>query len=145
MEYRNAVQFILVNENDEFLIVHPQGWKEDYYKFPSGGIEEGETPEAAMERELYEELCVKDFKQVLSIPKSGRYDWDKKTIQMYNHKYKGQQLHTFILLVKNDVKLVPCKKEINHVKWIKKEDFEKYFLHSGQLDHARRIIEIYEL
>ena len=145
MEYRNAVQFILVNENDEFLIVHPQGWKEGYYKFPSGGIEEGESPEAAMARELYEELCVKDFKQILSLPKSGRYEWDKKTIEQYNHKYKGQQLHTFILKVNEGINIKPCEKEINHVRWVSKDEFEKYFLWPGQLDHARRIIEIYEL
>ncbi|MED1203175.1 NUDIX hydrolase [Heyndrickxia acidicola] len=55
---RNRGSVVLIKDNTVCLIKR----KRDglvYYVFPGGGIEEGETPEAAAEREALEELGVK--------------------------------------------------------------------------------------
>lgn len=55
---RNRGSSVLIENNKVALIKRV---KEDsiYYVFPGGGIEEGETPEEATERETFEELGVK--------------------------------------------------------------------------------------
>ena len=55
---RNRGAAIIVQEGKIALIKRIRE-EETYYVFPGGGIEEGETPEEATKREVYEELGVK--------------------------------------------------------------------------------------
>lgn len=43
----------------KFLLIHRQKNTEDYYIFPGGGVEDTETPEEAVVREINEELNLK--------------------------------------------------------------------------------------
>ena len=52
---RNRGAAIIVQEGKIALIKRIQE-DETYYVFPGGGIEEGETPEEATKREIFEEL-----------------------------------------------------------------------------------------
>ncbi|EJR17875.1 NUDIX domain-containing protein [Bacillus paranthracis] len=54
---RNRGAAIIVQEGKIALIKRIQE-DETYYVFPGGGIEEGETPEEATKREIFEELGV---------------------------------------------------------------------------------------
>lgn len=52
---RDRAAAVLLKENQIALI--KRRWKDEtYFVFPGGGIEEGETPEQAAEREVFEEL-----------------------------------------------------------------------------------------
>lgn len=52
---RDRAAAVLLKENQIALI--KRSWKDEtYFVFPGGGIEEGETPEQAAEREVFEEL-----------------------------------------------------------------------------------------
>lgn len=53
---RTSVRAVIVKDG-KVLLMHSQ--KYDYYKFPGGGIEKGETPEAALIREVAEEAGCK--------------------------------------------------------------------------------------
>jgi 8-oxo-dGTP pyrophosphatase MutT (NUDIX family) len=53
---RNAVRAIIINEN-KILMVYVE--KTDEYKFPGGGINENETKEEAVKREVLEEIGYK--------------------------------------------------------------------------------------
>ncbi len=52
---RNRMRLSLLQEGKIALIKRIQE-DETYYVFPGGGIEEGETPEEATKREIFEEL-----------------------------------------------------------------------------------------
>ncbi len=54
---RNRGAAIIVQEGKIALIKRIRE-DETYYVFPGGGIEEGETPEEATKREIFEELGV---------------------------------------------------------------------------------------
>lgn len=56
---RNIARAILLNDKNEVFLIHIVGDDEfghrDYWETPGGGIEEGETPEQAVVREIMEE------------------------------------------------------------------------------------------
>ena len=47
----------LVIHNNKLLVMHRKNSR-DYYTFPGGGVEEGETNEQAAKREIYEETSI---------------------------------------------------------------------------------------
>jgi 8-oxo-dGTP diphosphatase len=49
---------IVIIEDDKVVLLKRVRDNSVYYVFPGGGIEDGETPEAATEREAFEELGV---------------------------------------------------------------------------------------
>ena len=55
---RNRSSVVLI-ENKKILLIQRIRDGSIYYVFPGGGIEMGETPEAATKREAFEELGVK--------------------------------------------------------------------------------------
>lgn len=58
MKYRENVAAILRNQRGEILICERLGVR-DAWQFPQGGIEEEETPEQALAREVWEEIGVR--------------------------------------------------------------------------------------
>jgi len=56
--YRKGVSALIVNNNNEFLLVNLESFEDKYFAIPGGGIEQGETLENAVYREIYEELGI---------------------------------------------------------------------------------------
>jgi len=69
---RQSVRTIIMNTSGEIAILYAK--KDDYYKLPGGGIEEGENHQAAGTREAMEEIgCrVKMSKRCLAITEEWR-------------------------------------------------------------------------
>ncbi len=59
----------IIKNNDKFLLFHRIKPGRDYFMFPGGGVEEGETVEKALKREVKEELNVSvgNFKQLFVV------------------------------------------------------------------------------
>ena len=69
--YRYGVGIVLVNNKGQVLLANRKGMV-DAWQFPQGGIDEGEAVEAAMFRELEEELgLTPDTVEILSVTQ----DW----------------------------------------------------------------------
>ena len=85
-DYENCTHTFVRNSARSIIISHKRlamihSMKYDYYKFPGGGIENGEDPIAAMIRETREEAglvvkpkTVKEYGYVHRIQKSGKDD-----------------------------------------------------------------------
>lgn len=71
---RRAVRAVVLNLHGDIAIIHAR--KEDYYKLPGGGIEEGEDHQTAGAREALEEIgCrVKLSKKCLAMVEEWRND-----------------------------------------------------------------------
>lgn len=56
---RLGARAVMINENYEIALMHVSNW--NYYKLPGGGIDEGESIEQALRRELHEEAGVDEI------------------------------------------------------------------------------------
>lgn len=79
--YRPNVGIIICNKNGQVLWAKRFG--QHSWQFPQGGIKEGETPEKAMYRELYEEVGLQpdDVKIVASTRHWLRYKLPKRLVR----------------------------------------------------------------
>jgi len=128
LPYRPNVSMVTF-KGDKFLIVTLKDWEEGWWKFPQGGIDEGETVEQAAVREFKEELGT-DKVCIRGVSKhSNRYDWPVDVVLKYKREFRGQE-QTFVLLEflgdEGDIKLNPD--EIQAHKWVSKEEILEYAL-----------------
>ena len=122
LPYRNNVSGI-VFKNDKFLLVQRAGWPKNWWKFPQGGIDDGEDNETAMQRELVEELGTDKFKILSQSSYTNKYDWDYNSIEKAGFRWRGQFQKYFLVhyLDEDDIiKINP--KEIQSFKWVKRNE-----------------------
>lgn len=85
--FRPNVVVMIINDQDEVLILNARG-RGNYWGLPQGGRETGESLEAAMRREVFEETGIRDLELVTYFKDIYRYTWSKA----YPYKgYKGQR------------------------------------------------------
>lgn len=76
----------IIIENNNLLVMFRRKIKDDiikeYYAIPGGGVEEDETPEETVKREMYEEANIK----IGILGYLGTYE-DENSIQHYYHCY----------------------------------------------------------
>ena len=87
-------------------------WK-DWWEFPGGKIEPGETPEAALVREIHEELAA-DI-EVRDLLCTVEYDYPKFHLTM--HCYRCSLLSEMTLLEHKDARWL-SKEELDNLKWL---------------------------
>ena len=94
--YRANVGIILMNSDKRLMLgrrIDSKGWQ-----FPQGGIDEGETPEQALYRELYEETGIKKDKvEIISISRKWLVYHIPHVYQRFNKKYDGAMQKWFLL------------------------------------------------
>ena len=69
--YRKGVNAVVVDSNNNFLIVQKQAYGDNQWDFPGGGLDDDETLEIGILRELKEELGTDNF--CYSEAKSHKY------------------------------------------------------------------------
>jgi putative (di)nucleoside polyphosphate hydrolase len=96
--YRPNVGIVIVNSNNE--VFWGKRIREHSWQFPQGGIKQGESPEQAMFRELYEEAGLSpEHVRVLTRTRDWlRYDVPKHWIKReWRSTYRGQKQIWFLL------------------------------------------------
>jgi mutator protein MutT len=74
MKQIEVVAAIIRKEDKIFATQRGYGEWKDWWEFPGGKIEAGETPEEALKREVFEELGIRDFEPVAL----GHYVFESK-------------------------------------------------------------------
>lgn len=109
--YRENVSLI-TRKGSRFLLVNLTVWPHDYWKFPQGGVNPGESLEDAARREFQEELGTESIRIAAKSGVTRRYRWEAP-VTIHGQRYVGQE-QTFFLVEflgkENDIVLE--KKEI---------------------------------
>ncbi|KAF7598308.1 MAG: RNA pyrophosphohydrolase [Candidatus Dactylopiibacterium carminicum] len=96
--YRPNVGIVIANPHNE--VFWGKRIREHSWQFPQGGIKQGESPEQAMHRELYEEVGLRP-KHVHVLARTRdwlRYDVPKNWIKReWRSTYRGQKQIWFLL------------------------------------------------
>lgn len=95
MKKIEVVAAIMYNEKTVFSAERGTGFLEGYFEFPGGKIEEGETHQEALKRELQEELEIETEVKDYVMTVEHQYENFHLTMHLYNVKIKAGtiQLH----------------------------------------------------
>lgn len=144
--YRQGVIGVVYNKNGKLLIVQMVSYSKNDWRFPGGGMDEGESPEDALLRELNEELGSNAFQIKKRSTIINRYDWPEKVIQEQYIKrkkyFRGQEQIQFLVeFIGNPKDLRIDKNELRNIKWVDKHSLHKYFNFPNQYDIALKVMQ----
>ena len=94
MATRNVSVLILYNKDKEILLQHRAKDAKrlpDYWAFFGGGIEDGETPEQALRREIFEELEYKVLNPTKVLVQKFTHNEDENTKYVFVEEYDYSQ------------------------------------------------------
>jgi len=86
-KYRLCAAAVVFNSNGKVFLGNRIDTPDEAWQFPQGGIEDGETPETAARRELFEEAGIVSIKTVFSADAFLRYEFPQAVKD--NFKKKG--------------------------------------------------------
>ena len=119
-KYRKAVVGVFVNTSNEVLTLERSDFLGSW-QLPQGGVDEGETLEDAVKREMFEELGTDSFQILEEGKKIIRYDFSDLIAKTpIGKKYAGQDLTWFLFKFTNGAEpdLEAAKdKEFVNFKW----------------------------
>ena len=106
------------------------------WQFPQGGIDEGETPQEALKRELKEEIGTDEIDVLSEYPQWLSYDFPEGTTSRKFYNFDGQTQKYFLVRLRPSAKI-----NIN----TKKPEFNEYkFINSnevlGDVNHFKKPI-----
>lgn len=94
-EFRPCAGAIVFNRDGKVLLGNRIEVKENAWQFPQGGIEDGESPQDAAKRELFEETGIRSVVPVYTADKPLRYafpDGIKSALQKKGITNSGQDI-----------------------------------------------------
>ncbi len=122
--YRQAVMAIITREDGAFLIGSSP--RDEGYKFPQGGIDEGETPRDCLIRELYEELGVKINEEDILDKLTETISYPYPDYKPYSKIYCGQEMTVFVVKHNPSYNWTPQDDEFEEMIWITPSELINY-------------------
>tara|TARA_Y200000002_G_C22671333_1_gene660171 strand:+ start:1218 stop:1688 length:471 start_codon:yes stop_codon:yes gene_type:complete len=120
---RKGVGIIILNKNNQVFVGKRIDNPADKWQMPQGGVNDGEDYVAAMERELFEETSIKNFKIIKEIEHMYEYELPENLIGIiWKGKFRGQKQRWYInrfLGEDNEINLKTKHPEFIEWKWIK--------------------------
>lgn len=142
--YRKGVSALIINKNNEFLLVNLESFADKYFAIPGGGVEQEETLEEAVYREIYEELGIEkkslQFVGRSNIPTRFKFKVIKMTRD--DKDYEGSERYFFgFRFIGADNEVNPQKGEVRTYHWTPFMQLEDYLLFDGQLKNTQEKIK----
>ena len=120
--YRPCVGMMLVNTKGHVFVADRSDIKESAWQMPQGGIDEGETAQAAAWRELAEEVGTDRAELVAESKAWLTYDFPADQIKKaWKGRYRGQRQKWFLFKftgTDDDIDLDAHNREFDKWKWV---------------------------
>lgn len=149
MPYRKGANALLFNNEGEVFIVQKTSYNDNEWDLPGGGLEDNETAEEGVLRELLEELGTSKFKVLYEGKNPYRFEWPQDVIERgfskRNKWYRGQEKSQFVIEFlgnKEEIKLQ--EEEIRDSKWVLPEDLDQYLVFTNQYAVVKALIDEYK-
>lgn len=98
LPYRTGVGMMVLNAKGDVFVGKRIDMTSEAWQMPQGGVDKGETPKAAVWRELTEETGMTSVKIIGALEEPVAYDLPDELIpKIWNGKYRGQKQHWFVL------------------------------------------------
>lgn len=137
LTYRQSTTAVVTNNDDKILIVQKANYQDNEWDTPGGGVEENETPEQAILRELEEELGTNKFEIVTKSKTIDHYEWPDDVIERKlkekGHTWRGQQRTQFLIKftgAKEDIK--PSFGELKRAEWVNISELSSHLVYPMQ-------------
>lgn len=146
LSYRQSTLAIVIDKDSKFLVVNKEAYEPDkWWSFPGGGVDEGETSEQAVMRELIEELESDKFEIIGKSKNEYRYEWPdhvvEKTFKEKGEYWRGTELTQFWVKYNGDESDVRAGDGIRTVKWVTRGELKDHLLFPNQLENAEKVIQ----
>jgi putative (di)nucleoside polyphosphate hydrolase len=133
----------------KIFIANRNDMRNSVWQFPQGGIDDGETPQDALFRELSEEIGTDEVEIIAEYPQWLSYDFPNR-ISKKMYPFDGQKQKYFLVKLKTDAvinldtkepefmeyKFLPYEKVLDDISYMKKPIYKKvleYFKKHGYL------------
>jgi len=144
LPYRQSTLGLITNSNGKFLVVNKSLYQENQWSFPGGGVDKGETPKQALNRELQEELCSNKFEIVGQSRFPYIYEWPDDVIetafQKYGQYFRGTQLTQFWVKYTGTPEEVQAGDGLKDIKWATREELKTHLIFPNQWENAEKVI-----
>lgn len=98
LPYRSGVGALIINKNYQVFVAKRVDSKHDVWQMPQGGMNVGETPSAAVMREIKEEIGTDHCELILESNHWYSYDVPQKiTKRLWSGQYRGQKQKWFLV------------------------------------------------
>lgn len=145
--FRKGVSALIMNNKNEFLLVNLKAFKTHFFAIPGGGLEENESAEDAVYREIQEELGItgQSLKIIGVCKESLKLVFKTKKLQRDGAEYDGSERCFFgFKFIGKDSEIKLQEEEIRSYRWVSFKDLKDYLLFDDQLkDTQEKILELF--
>lgn len=144
---RKGVSALIVNSRSEFLLVNLESFENHFFAVPGGGLDDGESVNDAIYREIQEELGIARqsllFVGVCKEPL--RFKFKTKKLYRNGTEFDGSERYFFgfrFIGSNDEIKLK--KDEIRSYRWVSFEKLKDYLLFDNQLEETQeKLLELF--
>lgn len=121
-KYRKCVGIVLFNDERKVLVGKRRDYSSEAWQLPQGGVDEGESYENALYREMTEEIGTDKAEIIAELPDLLRYDLPPELQgKLWGGEYKGQEQQWFLMHFKgneDDINIHTEEPEFVAYRWV---------------------------
>jgi putative (di)nucleoside polyphosphate hydrolase len=145
LPYRPGVGIMLLNQKGEVFVAKRIDMTSEAWQMPQGGIDEGEDPLTAAQRELFEETSVRDATLLAESRDWISYDLPEHLIpKLWGGRYRGQAQKWYAMrfdAADSQINLETAHPEFSEWRWVPMETLPDVIVPFKREMYARLVEE----